>query len=84
MIPEHTRAALDRYVNQRILPGSFLIAVLSNDLFGAMAQADFQNQSCLRDICEYIYNELPRYCWGSPDIIYQWVEKDFYDRLVTD
>lgn len=81
MIPEHTRAALDRYVNQRIFPGSFLIAVLSNDLFGAMAKADFQNQSCLRDICEYIYNELPSNCWGSHDLIYKWVEKDFYNRL---
>lgn len=35
-IPEHTKAALDRYVNDRIPPGGFLTAVLTNDLTGAV------------------------------------------------
>ena len=81
MIPQHTLAALDRYVNNRILPGGFLTAVLSNDLFGAVAHADKENKSALPEICQYIYNELPGNCWGSKDIMWQWVEKQFYQSF---
>ena len=47
MIPAHTKAALDRYVNDRLLPGGFLTAVLSNDLFGAVGSADSENLAAL-------------------------------------
>ena len=36
MIPQATLDSLDRYVNHKLMPGSFLTAVLSNDLFGAV------------------------------------------------
>lgn len=69
MIPDHTLSALDRYVNQRIQPGGFLTAVLSNDLFGAVAKADSANKLALYDICQYIYNEVPGNAWGSYDAV---------------
>jgi len=81
MIPDHTKAALDRYVNDRILPGGFLIAVLSNDLFGAVGRADSQNLAALGDIVKYIYNELPSGCWGSKEIIWKYVEDRFYKMV---
>ena len=81
MIPQHTREALDRYVNHKIPTGGFLLAVLSNDLFGAIGQADRENRAALADICEYIYNELPSNCWGSKDIVWKWVEDKFYERI---
>lgn len=81
MIPAHTLAALERYVNHHILPGGFLVKVLSNDLFGAVAQADSQNLAALGDIVKYIYNEVPGNAWGSGDIVYKWVENRFYDVL---
>ena len=81
MIPEHTKAALDRYVNDRILPGGFLIAVLSNDLFGAVGKADKENLAALADIVRYIYNEIPCSCWGNKEIIWKWVEDKFYDSV---
>ena len=81
MIPAHTLAALDRYVKHRVLPGGFLTAVLSNDLFGAIARADKENKLALSEICQYIYNELPGDCWGSKDIMWKWVENRFYDSL---
>ncbi len=80
-IPEHTLGALDRYVNDRLLPGGFLVAVLSNDLFGAVGRADSENLAALADICRYVYNELPSSCWGSKDKIWAWVENKFYDTL---
>ena len=81
MIPAHTKAALDRYVNDRILPGGFLTAVLSNDLFGAVGKADSENLAALPDIVRYIYNEVPSGCWGTKDIIWKWVEGKFYDTV---
>ena len=67
MIPSHTLAALNRYVNYKMAPGGFLTAVLSNDLFGAVARADSENAAALQDIVTYIYNELPAGCWGSKE-----------------
>ena len=74
MIPEHLKAALDRYVNHKIRPGSFLEAVLSNDLFDAIGRADNVSRACLFDICKYVYNELPGDCWGSREIVERWLK----------
>ena len=81
MIPEHTQAALDRYVNHRIAPGGFLTKVLCNDLFGAVGQADSANRAALPEIVVYIYNELPANCWGSQEIVWRWLEDRFYERV---
>ena len=74
MIPSHTLAALNRYVEHKLAPGGFLTAVLSNDLFGAVARADSENLVALPDIVKYIYNELPSDCWGSRGIVNRFLE----------
>ncbi len=81
MIPAHTKAALDRYVEHRLQPGGFLTAVLSNDLFGAVAKADSENRAALADIVVYIYNNIPSDAWGSRDTVWKWCENKFYDRV---
>ena len=82
-IPQHTKEALDRYVQDRILPGGFLMSVLTNDLFGAVGRADSENLAALADIVKYVYNELPSGCWGSRDAVYAWVEDRFYEKLAA-
>lgn len=67
--------ALDRYVNDRVETGGFLRAVLENNLFEAIGRADSQNQHRLREICQYIYNEIPANCWGSKKIVNDWLNK---------
>ena len=79
MIPNHTLAALDRYIKHRIQPGSFLTAVLSNDLFGAVARADRENKLALSEICQYIYNEVPGNAWGSLDAVRDYIKSKQYD-----
>jgi hypothetical protein len=74
MIPEHTQAALNRYVEHKIIPGGFLMAVLSNDLFGAVAQADSENLAALPEIVKYIYNNIPSNAWGTREQVWQYVE----------
>ena len=83
MIPAHTKAELDRYVNRKILPGGFLIAVLSNDLFGAVGRGDSENLAALPDIVRYVYNRMPADSWGSKDQIYRFLKESFYNSMTA-
>jgi len=57
--------ALERYLNQGIMPGGFLTAVLENNLTNAFGRADEKNTNRMRDIVRYMYNHFPEYAWGS-------------------
>lgn len=74
MITENIKESLNRYVEHHIPTGSFLNAVLSNDLFESFGRADSKNRENLFEICEYIYNEIPSNCWGSKEIVNRWLE----------
>ena len=72
-IPENLKVSLDRYANSHIQVGSFLTAVLCNDLAEAFAKADPASILALHDILGYCYNELPGDCWGSPEKVRAWL-----------
>lgn len=69
-IPEHLKAGLEMYVKDGIEPGSFLQAVLKNDLIMAVGLADQINRPRLASIVNAIFNseDVPDYCWGSQEI----------------
>ena len=73
--PESVRGGLKRYIENKIEPGSFLFAVLSNDLFGAMGKADLGNRMNLFNIVNWIYNNAPCSCHGSKDIVVNWLNE---------
>lgn len=73
-VPDNTIDSLIRYVNNGIPTGSFLEAVLSNDLFTAVTRADQWNKQALPRICELIYNYLPGSCHGSHELYKAWLE----------
>jgi len=60
---------LERYLNNGIMPGGFLTAVLENNLKEAFARADMENSANLKNIVGYIYNNIPSDSWGSRDKI---------------
>lgn len=74
-VPEHTRGALERYVEHRIEAGGFLTAVLANDLFTAFARADQINRHAMFDIVQFIFNEVPSSCWGSYETVEEWLSR---------
>lgn len=76
MISQNTQAALDRYVNHRIAPGSFLTAVLAGDLFDAVSRADSESLVALPDIVKFIYNKLPGHAWGSREQVAEWLNAE--------
>lgn len=64
-LPEGTAQTIDDYVNHRFKPGSFVEAVLSNDLADAMARADIDNRAKLFEIVGYVFRYVPMHLWGS-------------------
>lgn len=65
---------IEMYVKHGIKPGSFLTAVLKNDLLTAVKQADYINMKIIPVIVSYIYNEVaPSTCWGSTEAVEKWM-----------
>jgi hypothetical protein len=73
-LPMHMRTGVQLYLEQGIEPGSFLRAVLENDLAGAARRADEVNRKFLFEWAEFLHNELPANSWGSPEIVDRWLE----------
>jgi hypothetical protein len=81
-IPEHMVEGLDLYINRGIEPGSFLMAVLCNDLMEACARADHVNIHALPAYCGYLYNEAPPQCFGSYAKVAAWIEAKRAEREI--
>ena len=65
-----------RYIAYRIKPGSFLTAVLENDLVGAFGRADDHNIKILDRYARFLYWDIPSPAWGSPEKVKAWLERD--------
>lgn len=74
-MPEHMRPGLKLYVERGIPPGSFMMAILMNDLKEACGRADHINRYAIFDIVQVLYNEVPSTCWGSPEKVFDWIRK---------
>ena len=73
-IPARMHGGIQRYVEQHIKPGDFLMAVLCNNLKEACHRADDENVDLLPVYVAYFYNEAPSSCWGSPEKVWEWIE----------
>ena len=67
--------ALDRYIKEGVHPGGFLSKVLSNDLMGAMVDADDCGKRCLPELLHLILNHFPTKSFGSPSAIDGWISE---------
>lgn len=74
IIGENMMGALTRYINDRLRPGDFLSAVLSNDLKEACGRADHHNKEILFEYVNYLYNYCPAACWGSYEKVNEWLK----------
>lgn len=74
-IPAHMYGGMKRYILHGIPPGSFLTAVLSNDLMGALGKADEDNRVALHAYGMFLYNDAPSPCHGSPEKVRAWIAK---------
>lgn len=74
VIPFYMYDGLEQYVFDGARPGSFLCAVLENDLVKAASRADDKNMQCLAAWASLLYNVMPCRSWGSRKAIDAWVE----------
>ena len=82
-ISPRTLEGFERWALVGVPAGGFVMAVLRNDLFEVVARADSNNQAHLAEVCMYVYNRLPRGCFGSPEAVENWAKKGglmCYDR----
>lgn len=75
MIPEHMREGVKLYLERGLKPGSFLLAVLENDLAEAFARADETNRMALYNWVRFLCSEMPKKSWGSKEEVEAWMKK---------
>lgn len=73
LVPPHMRDSIRLYVFNRIEPGDFLYAVLTNNLTEAAARADNINFPNLGRWAQFCMWALPAGCWGSPERVSDWL-----------
>lgn len=81
-IPVYMHGALARYIIYGLPPGGFLIAILENDLKGAVLRADTNNKEYLVEWVTFIINEIPANSQGSPEIVEAWMTSRREDSIV--
>lgn len=84
-VPEHTRVALEDYFFYGYEPGSFVTAVLCNDLMGTVNRCDHINRECIVDIAKWIMHNAPSSSWGSKQAVANWLaDKDSCRTMYKD
>lgn len=66
---------LCRYIESGVPTGSFLRAVLENDLREACWRADATNRLLLWEFVCWLHNHAPRDCWGSREKVDAWLSR---------
>ena len=73
-VRQDTIDTINNYVTKGWEPGSFVMAVLENNLMEAFGRADLGNRASLFEICDYIYNYIPSGAHGSPERVQAWMK----------
>ena len=73
LVPAHMWDTVKLYFIRRIPGGSFITALLSNDLMGAFGRADDVNARAMQNWCQFLYNYAPSGSYGSPDAVRDWL-----------
>lgn len=73
-IHESCASGIALYVECGIQPGSFLRAVLANDLIAACFMADHTNRTLLGEYACLLTFHLPQECWGHPEKVKTWIK----------
>lgn len=80
-LPEHMQPAAQRYVEHGVHPGSFLTAVICNDLFDAFQRADDVNRDAMFDWCMFFHNDVPGDCYGDYETFKAWLKAGGLDGI---
>ena len=73
LIPGHCQDGMRQYIEAGRPTGSFLRAVLENDLIESFRCADDINVCRIRDYLVFMHNYAPAMCYGSPEKVEAWI-----------
>lgn len=82
-VPDYMQEGLLAYLESGREPGHFLIAVLSNDLFGAYERADEENSDSIGAYVSFLYNYADSRSWGSKEKVVSWLDSKNKTRQST-
>ena len=74
-LPEHMQSGARLYIEEGIRPGSFLTAVLENNLTQAVQFADSTNRNLLSIYVEWMHWDIPSLAHGSPQLVSAWMNQ---------
>lgn len=75
-IPDYMQGGLIRYFENRLPPGDFLTAVLSNNLKESFNRADDTNTECMKSYVRWLYWQAPIGAYGSYEKVIAWLDGD--------
>lgn len=75
--------SLVHYLRHGVPVGSFLLAVLSNDLYEAVRRGDDENQRALADYVRVLTWAAPHAAWGSPERVRAWMQLGAEQRMAA-
>jgi hypothetical protein len=70
----HMAFGLRKYIENGLHPGSFLVALLKNDLKETIQRADSENRRLLPEWVLFVTNHLPPMIHGSPEAVNRWID----------
>lgn len=83
-IPSDVMLAIERYVVDKIHPGSCVEAILRNDLREAFMRADAETTAAMPAIVAFLYNHVPAQAWGSDENVECWLlSGEAFDRSMS-
>jgi hypothetical protein len=74
-IPQGMHDGIIHYVFHHLPGGSFLNAVLTNNLREAASRADETNKPLLAQYVYFFYNYAPMSCWGNEEVVAEWLSQ---------
>lgn len=83
-LPPYMASGLAYYVIFGTPPGSFLTAVLANDLMEAMGRADLENRQLLFNYTFNLYNYAIPQCYGSHATVTKWQQMGGWKGFLLD
>ena len=76
MLPEHMRQGARLYMEEGIAGGSFLMALLANDVVTALNCSDDTNNQTLPEWAYWLQWQIPACSWGSVEAVQKWISHD--------
>lgn len=75
LLPEHMHHGVINYIEKGISGGSFLDAVVRNNLFQAYSCADYCNKEAMESWVAYFGYYAPAGCNGNSAVVDAWMEQ---------